>query len=104
MSLSAVLKQIAQVPERCSVCGGLAGYVALPPLVVSGDRRCKDHLWPEWRTRAGPRVQTTDDLSSKFSGVFVPPNALDEARPGAPTAAPSAPVKAGPGDLFGGAL
>lgn len=91
MSLAVIIKQIAQVPERCSVCGGLAGYVALPPLVVTGDRRCTDHLWPEWL-----------QLSSKFSGAFVPPSPLDEARPGAPAAVPSVPVKAGPGDLFGG--
>lgn len=91
MSLAAIVRQIAQVPARCSVCHGLAGYVALPPLVVTGDRRCKDHLWPEWL-----------QFSSKFSGAFVPPSPLDEARPGAPAAAPSAQAVAGPGDLFGG--
>ena len=104
MSLAVIIKQIAQIPAQCSVCGKHGGFVALPPFRTIADRRCRNHLWADWRGRDTPGVHEIP--ASESSGVFVPPNALDEARPGAPTAAPSAPVKAGPGDsfdLFGGA-
>lgn len=91
MSLALIAKQIRQIPADCSVCHAGGAFVLLPPLVAQADRRCGDHLPPVWR-----------ELDLKFSGAFVPPSPLDEARPGAPGTAPSAPVKAGPGDLFGG--
>lgn len=87
MKLETLGKEIKRAGLLCSVCGVLAGYLALPPLVAQGERRCKDHLRPEWLR-----------LDAKFSGAFVPPSALDEARPALTASA----VDDRPGDLFGG--